>query len=402
MKKKKIYLDYAATTPVDKKVLKAMLPYFKERFGNAMSIHYFGQEAMLAVDKARSQIAKFFNCFSKEIIFTSGATESNNLAIKGVSKFYFLKNKKKPHIITTQFEHNCVLNSCKTLEKQDRANITYLPINKDGIVKLDSLKKAIKKNTILISIMYVNNEIGTVQPIKEIGKIIKQKNSKRKNKILFHTDATQGINFFDMNVKKLNIDLLSFSGHKIYGPKGVGALYVKKSTPIKSIQDGGGHENKMRAGTHNIPGIVGLGKAIEIIASQNKKKENKKMLKLRDYLIKKVLKEISGSYLNGSLVKRSPNNAHFRIDNVEGEAMLLSLDKEGIAVSTASACSVKDLKPSHVLLAIGLKQEQTHGSLRFTLGRHTTKKKIDTTINALKKTVKKLRNISGNLLDEFK
>ncbi|EKE16322.1 MAG: hypothetical protein ACD_11C00020G0027 [uncultured bacterium] len=400
----RIYLDYAATTPVDEKVLKTMQPYFSKIFGNAMSVHSFGQEALEAIDNARSKVAKFLNCSSTEVIFTSGATESNNLAIKGVLRSFYSvarKPEEKPHIITTAFEHHCVLDSCKILTKEQMAEVTFLPINKDGIIKIEDVKKAIKPNTILISIMYVNNEIGTVQPISEIGKLIKKINESRKQKILFHTDATQATNYWDCDVEALGVDILSFSGHKIYGPKGTGVLYIKKGTAIKRIQDGGDQEYKMRGGTHNVPGIVGLGAAVAMIKNSENQKKSKEITKLRDYLIKKVL-EIPKSYLNGSTEKRTPNIANFRFDDVEGEGLLLSLDLEGIAVSTGSACSSGALDPSHVLLALGLKHEQAHGSLRISIGKHTTKQELDIFIDKLKETIKRLRKISGNVLADFK
>lgn len=404
MKKTRVYLDYAATTPVDPAVFAAMKPYFSRFFGNAMSIHSFGQTAQKAIDKARTQTSEFFHCQPHEIIFTSGATESNNLAIKGVVKSYYSKFTKKPHIITTAFEHHCVLNACVSLEKENLAEVTYIKPDKEGLIRIRDIKKSIKPNTILISIMYVNNEIGIVQTIAEIGKLIKNINSKIPNtkyQILFHTDATQAVNYFDCNVEKLGVDLLSMSAHKIYGPKGVGALYIKKGTPIKKIQDGGDQEYKMRAGTHNVPGIVGLGEALERI-TRNVKRETRKIEKLRDYLIKRILKEISGSHLNGSRKKRSPANANFRFDNVEGEGLILSLDMEGIAGSTGSACSSGALTPSHVLLSLGLKPEQVHGSLRLTLGKYTTKKEVDYAISRMKEAISRLRKISGNILKEFK
>ncbi len=420
---KRIYLDYAATTPVDAKVLAAMKLYFSQKFGNPMSIHSFGQEAREAVEKARKQVADFLRCDPDEIIFTSGATESNNLAIKGaVEAYYNQENIRsnsskirshsrvvKPHIITTQFEHHCVLESCLALEKNNEAEITYLPVYKDGIVRVGDVKKAIKKNTILVSIMYVNNEIGTVQPIAEIGKFIKKINfsneankAKQANKLIFHTDATQAVNYFNCGVKKLNVDLLSLSGHKIYGPKGIGALYIKKGTPIKRIQDGGEQEFKLRAGTHNVPGIVGLATAIQQVQNSKLKVQNDRILKLRNYLIKRVLKEIPDSYLNGSLKFRSPNNANFRFDDVEGESIVLALDAAGIAASTGSACTSSTLEPSHVLMALGLRHEQAHGSLRLTLGKDTTKKDMDLTIDRLKSIIKHLRKVSGKVLKEFK
>ncbi len=403
MRNRQIYLDYAATTPVDSKVLAAMKPYFSQKFGNPMSLHSLGQEANLAIEKARTQIAQFLNCQNKEIIFTSGATESNNLAIKGIVYNYWARHNQKPHIITSLFEHHCVLESCKNLEKSQLAEVTYLPVYKDGIVKTEDVKKAIRKNTALVSIMYVNNEIGTVQPISKIGKIIKKHNSQfsnLKSQIIFHTDATQAINFFDCDVRKLNVDLLSLSGHKIYGPKGIGALYLKKGIPIQKIQNGGEQEFRLRSGTHNVPGIVGLAVAIQNIKHQ--KSNIKRITSLRDYLIRRVLKEISGSHLNGSPKFRSPNNANFRFDNIEGESLVLMLAKFGIATSTGSACSSGTLEPSHVLLALGLRPEQAHGSLRLTLGKDTTQYEIDLTIDVLKSVVKNLRKISGDILKSFK
>ena len=402
MAKKRIYLDHAATTPVDPAVLRKMLPYFSQKFGNPMSVHSFGQEAREAIEKARLEVAKFLNCGFEEIIFTSGATESNNLAIRGIVQNYYQKQKNKrtkPHIITTQFEHHCVLNTCKALEENNLADVTYLPVYKDGVAKVRDIKKAIKQNTILVSIMYVNNEIGTVQPITEIGKFLKSYKLKA-NKLVFHTDAVQAINYFNCDVQKLNVDLLSLSAHKIYGPKGVGALYIRKNTPISQIQSGGEQENNLRAGTHNVSGIVGLGEAVNQIKNQNAK--IKMMASLRDYLIKKVLKEIPKSYLNGSQKFRSPANANFRFDGVEGESIVLSLDIEGIAASTGSACTSGTLEPSHVLMALGLRHEQAHGSLRLTLGKNTTKKDIDYAIDKLKMIIKKLRKVSGGVLKEFK
>lgn len=406
MKNRRIYLDYAATTPVDKEILREMLPYFNEKFGNAMSIHSFGQEALSAVDKARERVAKFFKTTPYEIIFTSGATESNNLAVKGVVKSYYSRDKKakKPHIITTAFEHHCVLHACKSLEKEGLVEVTYVRPGKDGIIKVADIKRSIRSNTILISVMHVNNEIGTVQPIAKIGKMIKTINNKQRTKnnrfkILFHTDATQAINHFDCNADKLGVDLLSMSAHKIYGPKGIGMLYIRKGTPIRQIKHGGDQEYKMRAGTHNVPGIVGLGKAISMINEQGSM--NNKIQKLRDYLIKRVLKEIPNTKLNGSKMKRSPNNANFSFRDIEGEGLILSMDMEGVACSTGSACSSGALTPSHVLLSIGLKPEDAHGSLRMTLGKYTTKKDIDIAAGKLKEVVGRLRKISGHVLKDY-
>ena len=406
---KRIYLDNGATTPVDKKVLRVMLPYFSEKYGNAMSLHSFGREANEAVEKAREQTADFFGADPKEIIFTSGATESNNLVIKGVLREYRFggKKKAKPHIITTAFEHHCVLDACKFVQRTGLAEVTFIKPDGEGLVSVENIKKAIKPNTILVSVMYVNNEIGTVQPIKEIGKLIKARNASSstlhapRSKILFHTDATQAVNYFDCNVKKLGVDLLSMSAHKIYGPKGIGALYVRKGTPLARVQDGGDQEFGKRAGTHNVPGIVGLGEAVQQVQSSKFKVQSKRILFLRNYLIKKVLEEIPDTKLNGSKKFRSPNNANFIFKNVEGESLILMLDKVGIAASTGSACSTGSFEPSHVLLSIGLKPEEAHGSLRLTLGKHTTKKDVVETVKKLKRVIESLRKISGNVLEGY-
>ncbi|MFA6389939.1 MAG: cysteine desulfurase family protein, partial [Patescibacteria group bacterium] len=338
MQEKKIYLDNAATTPVSEEVLKEMFPYFSVLFGNASSFHSFGHAAAAAVGLARERAAKYFGVSPEEIVFTSGATESNNLAIKGaVKRFYELNRKEdaKPHIITSSFEHHCVLDSCKAAEKEGLAEVTFLLPEADGVMDAKKVMAAIKPNTILISLMYVNNEIGTVQPIAELGELIKEENKKRGQKIIFHTDATQAIDYFDCHVDRLGVGLLSMSAHKIYGPKGIGLLYIKKGTPITKIQTGGGQEGRMRAGTLNVPGIVGLGKAISMIDSG----KNKKVADLRDYLINRILKEIPDTTLNGSCELRSPNNANISFKNVEGESLLMLLDMHGIAVSTGSACS---------------------------------------------------------------
>lgn len=403
---KKIYLDYAATTPVDREVLAEMLPYFSDNFGNAMSIHSFGQAALSGVDLTRQRMAQFFSCLPAEIIFTSGATESNNLAVKGILKSYWgqkKENLKKPHIITSLFEHHCVLDSVRAVEKEGLAEVTYVRPDKNGIISTAAIEKAIRSNTILLSIMYVNNEIGTVQPIEKIGKLVKKLNAAKNESdfpIVFHTDATQAINYFDCNVKKLGVHLLSMSAHKIYGPKGVGALYVRQGTPIKRIQDGGDQEYKIRAGTHNVTGIVGLGKAIELV-QKKQPQESKKVQVLRDYMIEKILREIPQTHLNGSKTWRSPNNANFSFASVEGEGLLLSLDMEQIACSTGSACSSGALSASHVLLSIGLRPEEAHGSLRLTIGKFTTKAEINMLVKKLKIIVERLRKISGAVLEEY-
>lgn len=391
---KKIYLDYAATTIVDKEVLDEMMPYFSQKFGNPSSIHQFGQEAMEAVDKARQQVADFLHCSSSEIIFTSGATESNNMTIKGIIKATQVKN---PHIITSAIEHHCVLNSCETVQKDKIADVSFVKVDKDGIINPEDIKKAIKENTVLISIMYANNEVGTIEPIAEIGELLKEINSEREKnklpKIYFHTDAVQAVNYLDCDVENLGVDLLSLSGHKIYGPKGVGALYIRQRTKIKSVQQGGEQEHNLRAGTHNVPGIVGLGKAIVLVSEHRKKTDE--IRSLRDYLIDEILKNIPDSQLNGSREFRLSHNANISFKGVEGESLLIMLDQEGIAISTGSACSSASLKPSHVLTAMGISPELSHSSIRFTLGKDTTKKEIDFVLKVLIEKIKKLREISG-------
>ncbi|MDD3486830.1 MAG: cysteine desulfurase family protein [Candidatus Moranbacteria bacterium] len=397
MAKKRIYLDYASTTPVDPRVFSAIKPYFSVKFGNPSSIHSFGREAGEAVEKARHQAADFFGCDQSEIIFTSGASESNNLAVKGTTIArisHSSQGKTKPHIITTQFEHSCVLASCKKLEQQGMAEVTYLPVGKDGVVKILDVKKSIKKNTALVSVMYANNEIGTIQPIREIGKIIKKENSERGEKIIFHTDAVQAVNYLDCKIDNLGVDLLTASAHKIYGPKGVGLLAVRKNTPMKRIQDGGGQEFGMRAGTLNVAGIVGFGEALEI-AEKERPRNFKIVEKLKGHMVGRILEEIQGVKLNGSKTKRLPGIANFTVRDVEGEGLLLGLDLEGIAVSTGSACSAADLRPSHVLAAIGLSEEESHGSLRVSLGKYTTKQEADIFVDTLKKVVDRLRMIAG-------
>ncbi len=384
-----------------------MMPYFSEKFGNASSLHFFGMEASEAVENARQISADFFGADKKEeIIFTSGATESNNLAIKGVVRAYYTKpenENRKPHIITSSFEHHCVLYAIQRLEKEGLIEASYITPQKDGVLRAVDVQKAIQDNTILVSIMYVNNEIGTVQPIAQIGKLIKKYNSQTtntKHKIFFHTDATQAVNYFDCDVKKLGVDMLSMSAHKIYGPKGVGALYVKNGTAIKMIQDGGAQEQNLRAGTINSTGIVGLGEALRLVKNE-KEKVKIEIERLRNYLIEKVLREIPKTRLNGSKTKRSPNNANFSFFDIEGESLLLMLDASGIAGSTGSACSSGSLSPSHVLMSLGMKAEEAHGSLRLTLGKATTKKEIDATVKALKKIAFDLRKISGNVLSDY-
>jgi cysteine desulfurase len=378
-----VYLDYAATTPVDKRVKKAMEPYFTEKFGNTMSLHFFGQEAKLALENSRQILADAINADLNEIIFTGSATESNNLALKGPA--FAKASAGKNHIIISSIEHPCIVESAKWLKKQG-FEITELSVDKYGMVNPEDVKKAITDKTILVSMIHASNEIGTIQPIKEIGEICREKN------VLFHTDASQSFGKILIDVKKDNIDLLTASSHKIYGPKGAGLLYVKKGIVLEPVLHGGGQENGLRGSTVNVPAIVGFAKATEI-CKKEMKKENARISKLRDKLIKSVLK-IKDSHLNGHPKNRLPNNANFWFDFIEGESLIMQLDMEGIACSTGSACSSFKLEPSHVLLATGLRPEQAHGSLRVSLGRFTTEKEINQLIKVLPGIVKRIRKIS--------
>jgi cysteine desulfurase len=380
---KRIYLDYAATTPVDPRVLKAMEPYFSEKFGNTMSLHSFGQEAKTALEEAREIVADLMGAKPSEVIFTSSATESNNLALKGVA---FANRKKGNHIIISSIEHSCIMESAKWLEKQG-FEITRLKVDKYGLVDPEDVKKAIKKETILVSIMHANNEIGTIEPIEEIGKICKERG------VYFHTDAAQSFGKIPINVNKMNIDLMTVSSHKMYGPKGAAALFVREGTKIEPILHGGGHEMGLRSSTVNVAAIVGFAEACKI-CKKEMEKEAKRSTKLRDKLIKGVLEKIPGSHLNGHPTKRLPNNANFWFEGVEGESIVIQLDLLGIAASTGSACSSEKLEPSHVLLAIGLRPEQAHGSLRLSLGRWTKEKEIDYVLKVLPKVIERLRKIS--------
>lgn len=376
---KRIYLDYAATTPVDKRVLKAMLSYFNRDFANTMSLHSFGQSAKTALENSRGVIAKIINAKPNEIIFTGSATESNNMALKGTA---FLNREKGNHIIISSIEHSSVVESVKWLKKQG-FEITKLPVDKYGMVNPDDVKKEIKENTILVSIIHASNEIGTIQPIKEIGKICKDKG------VYFHTDASQSFAKIPIDVNEMDIDLLTASSQKIYGPKGTALLFIKEGVKIEPILHGGGQERNLRGSTVNLPAVIGFSKAAEIF----NKEESKRLEKLRDRLIKGVLK-IKDSYLNGHPKKRLPNNANFRFSFIEGESLLMQLDLKGIAVSTGSACSSHKLEPSSVLTAIGLKPEEAHGSLRVSLGRWTKKEDIDYLLKVLPGIIDKLREIS--------
>ena len=440
-----IYFDHSATTPVDKRVLEEMMPYFREKYGNPSSIHSFGQEALSGVDKARSRLAEFLNSKTEEIVFTSGATESNNLVLKGVIKTltpepekkvgsgecmditredvkkakekggswkdWFKKEeaeKAKFHIITTSIEHKSVLEPCAELEKQG-VEVTYLPVDKEGFVSAEDLEKAIQPNTVLVSTMYVNSEIGSIQPVREIGKVIKKVNenkykdwqkqgARRKEPkpqpVYFHIDATQAVNFLNCDVDYLHVDFLSLSGHKIYGPKGVGALYVRKGSRIKGVQVGGGQEGKIRSGTLNTPGIVGLGKAISLISKEKQEANNKRIAALRDKLVKGVKEKIKDVVLTTNRDKSTPSHAHFLFKGVEGEALLMSLDLEGIAISTGSACASKDLHSSHVLKAMGVSAEDSNNAARFTLGKHTTEEDIDKVLEKLPPIIERIRKMN--------
>lgn len=378
-----IYLDHAATTGVRPEALEEMLPYFSEKMGNPSSIYFLGQETKKAVELARERVAKALGAEPSEIFFTAGGSEADNLAIKGVA---MANSNKGKHIITSKIEHPAVLNTCKYLSKMG-FEISYIDVDEDGKIKLDELKSAIREDTILISVMFANNEIGTIQPIKEIGEIAKEKN------IYFHTDAVQAVGNVKIDVKDMNITMLSLSAHKFYGPKGTGVLYIKKGTRIDSLIHGGAQEGKKRAGTENVAGIVGLGKAIEL-ADQDLDRYNTKLLKLRERLIEGVMNNIPHVKLNGHRNDRLPGNVNFSFSFIEGESLLLMLNLKGICGSSGSACSSGSLDPSHVLMAIGLDHATAHGSLRLTIGEENTEEDIDYTIEALKEVVEKLRIMS--------
>lgn len=380
---KRIYLDYSATTPMKKEVLDEMIPYFSEKYGNPSSIYSFGREAKQAIDLARDRLAKAVGASSKEIFFTGGGSEADNWAIKGVA---YANRNKGNHIITTKVEHHAVLHVCEYLEKEG-FEVTYLDVDEYGMIDLDQLRRAITDKTILITIMYVNNEIGTVQPIEEIGKIAKEKG------VYFHTDAVQALGNIPIDVKELDVDIMNFSAHKIYGPKGVGGIYLRKGVKIHPIIHGGAQERKRRAGTENVPGIVGFGKAAEL-ATQNLDSHVAHIKKLRDRLIKGISDNIDYVRLNGHPTKRHPGNVNFCFEFIEGESLLLSLDMVGIAGSSGSACTSGSLDPSHVLMAIGLTHEVAHGSLRLTIGDFTKEEDIDYVVEHLITIVDRLRQMS--------
>lgn len=378
-----IYLDHAATTPTRPEVVKSMLPYFTDAFGNPSSIHSQGQEAKGAVEEARTKVAELIGARSEEIVFTSGGTEADNYALKGVA---YANKHKGNHIITTSIEHHAVLEVCKFLGRRG-FRITYLPVDKYGLVYPDDVRKAITDKTILISVMHANNEVGTIEPVEEIGRIAREAG------VYFHSDAVQTVGHIPVNVDKLKVDLLSISAHKLYGPKGAGVLYIRKGTKLVSLIHGGEHEKRRRAGTENVPAIVGLGKAVEL-AGQEIGREAERLAYLRDKLIEGLREKIDHTRLNGHPTRRLSNNVNVSIDFVEGESMLLNLDLEGICASTGSACSSASLEPSHVLLALGLLAEQAHGSLRFTLGRENTEADIERVLEVLPGIVAKLRAMS--------
>ncbi|MBU1158785.1 MAG: cysteine desulfurase NifS [Candidatus Thermoplasmatota archaeon] len=381
--KRRVYFDHSATSQVLPEVLEAMLPFFRERFGNASSIHSYGREAKASMELARKHVAALINADPRDIVFTSGGTESDNLALKGVAMY---KGRTEGHIITSVIEHPAILESCEYLERVG-FDITKLPVTREGLVDAAELERTIRGDTVLISIMAANNEIGTIQPIKEIGRIAQSKG------IPFHTDAVQAAGKMPIDVKKDGMDLLSLSSHKLHGPKGVGALYVKKGIKIEPMMHGGGHEHGLRSSTENVPGIIGLGKAAEL-AKRDFEPVTDRMRSLRDKIIDRIPQLVERSYLNGHRTNRLVNNAHFRFDFIEGEALILQLDFKGIAASTGSACSTGSLEPSHVLLALGLTHEQAHGSLRLTLGRENTYEDVDYLLEALPGVVSKLREIS--------
>lgn len=386
---KLIYLDNAATTQVYPEVLDAMLPYFTEYYGNPSAIYSFAGESKKAVDEARANVAALINARTEDIYFTGGGSESDNWALKATAEAYESKGK---HIITSRIEHHAILHTCAYLE-QKGYEVTYLDVDEDGKISLEELEKAIRPDTILISIMSANNEIGTIEPIKEIGKIAHD------HGVLFHTDAVQAFGHIPIDVEEMNIDMLSASGHKINGPKGIGVMYIRKGVKIRSFIHGGAQERKRRAGTHNVPGIVGIGTAAKL-AKENMEERSAKEIALRDHLIERVLKEIPYTRLNGHRTDRLPNNANFCFRFIEGESMLILLDQKGICGSSGSACTSGSLDPSHVLLAIGLPHEIAHGSLRLTLSEKTTMEEIDYTVDELKKIIERLRSMSP-LYEDF-
>ena len=380
---RKIYLDHNATTPVHPEVLEAMLPFYKEGFGNASSIHSFGREAKVALEESREKVAKLLNTDPLEIYFTSGGTESDNLAVKGIA---WANRKKGNHIITSKIEHHAILESCKYLEREG-FEVTYLPVDKYGLVEPDELKKNIRKETILVSIMHANNEVGTIEPIPELSKIAKE------NGVYFHTDAVQSTGKIKIDVNSLGVDLLSLSAHKFYGPKGVGAIYIRRGVRLTPLAHGGHHEKARRAGTENVPGIVGLAKALEI-ANRDMEKEDNRLKNLSERFFERITEKIPDVYLNGHPELRIPNTLNLSFKGVEGESIILSLDLKGIAVASGSACTSGTLEPSHVLSAMGVPPDLAQSSLRFSFGRSNTIDDIDYVVEVLPEIVSRLRAMS--------
>jgi len=383
MSDRMIYLDHAATTPVRKEVLEAMLPYFSEKFGNPSSIYSVGRTSKKAIEEAREKVARAIGAEPREIFFTGSGTEADNWAIKGAA---YANRQKGKHIITTAIEHHAVLHTCQYLESEG-FEVTYLPVDSDGLVTAEQVRNAIRPDTILVSVMFANNEIGTIQPIAEIGKVTREKG------VLFHTDAVQAVGNVHINVSDMNIDMLSMSSHKFYGPKGVGALYVRKGVKLTSFMHGGAQERGRRASTENVPAIVGMGRAIEL-ATENMDEYNKKLTALRDRTIEEIEKKIPFVKLNGHREKRLPGNVNFSFEFIEGESLLLMLDMKGIAASSGSACTSGSLDPSHVLLAIGLPHETAHGSLRLTFGEDNSDADVDYLMDVLPGIVQRLREMS--------
>ena len=383
-----VYLDHAGTTPLDAKVLEAMIPYFSQHFGNPSSLHTVGQEARYALDEARERVARVLNCRPREVVFTGGGTESDNAAIHGVATAL---HETGNHIITSSVEHHAVLHACQYLESQG-FEVTYLPVDAEGMVQPESVYNAINERTTLVTIMYGNNEIGTINPLSEIDRSIKERAGELSRTIVFHTDAVQAAGYLDLDVASLGVDLLSLSGHKFHGPKGTGVLYIKRGTPYLPLIHGGGQERERRSGTENIPGIIGLSLALES-ANAIRDETGQRCSALRDRIIGSVLEQIPGTRLNGHATERLPNNANFSFTGVEGEPILLGLDVAGIAASSGSACSSGSLEPSHVLLALGQSAETARGSLRLTLGRDNTDEEVDYLLGVLVDLVHRLRQL---------
>ncbi|MEC8856606.1 MAG: aminotransferase class V-fold PLP-dependent enzyme [Chloroflexota bacterium] len=381
-----VYLDHAGTTPLDPEVLESMVPYFHQHFGNPSSLHSVGQEARYALDEARERVAAVLNCRPREVVFTGGGTESDNAAIHGVATALYETGN---HIVTSSVEHHAVLHACQYLESQG-FDVTYLPVDSDGLVQPEAVYNAINNRTTLITIMYGNNEIGTINPISEIAEAIKKRSGELSRTVVFHTDAVQAAGYLSLDVADLGVDLLSLSGHKFHGPKGTGVLYIKRGTPYLPLIHGGGQERERRSGTENIPGIIGLSLALDA-ANSSREETSQRCSALKDWIIESVLEQIPGSRLNGHAIQRLPNNANFSFTGVEGEPILLGLDMAGIAASSGSACSSGSLEPSHVLLALGQSAEIARGSLRLTLGRDNTEEEVEYLLRVLVDLVERLR-----------